>query len=422
MTPEEEENQGAMSPAGSSKALLLAVAVAALAATARAAAPPLFSHPPTDIERVSGVVPLGNLNPGGGHVRPVDHMYLRYLDPANGGADAIPVRAMAAGTIVLVTRAVSDDAPEADYSLFIQHDAFVTSQVDHLHSLSKRLAKHLAKRPGAWIPVRESFSVLFLGQLDAPAPLAVKAGERVGTSRSFSHAWDVGVTDTRVKRKFLGKGERRYPTFLDFAEALGAPLDHSPFPGHPTRNAACFLDYLAPAVRQAWSALLVSDPKGCGRPDWDLDGKLRGQWFNREIDEADEAPVFDLEFGALSIVPDNYLPETQIQIGIGSDHPLAALDPTGIHDQLSNRFVIAFDPAAGARTNPDPAKVKPATGIVCYDLGYGTGAGERWNVLLLRLAAARRLLVFFDPTPRETSGCPAALAGPEPVWTATYVR
>ena len=382
----------------------------------------LFTHPPTDIAKVRGIVPLGNLNPGGGHVRAVDHMYVQYLEPANGGTDAVPVRAMAGGKVVLVTRALSDDDPKKDYSLFIQHDAFVTSQFDHLHALAPRLQKHLATRPGAWIPVREGFEVLFLGQLGAPAPLGVKAGEKLGTTRSFSHAWDIGVTDTRVKRKLLGKGERRYPTFLDYAEALGLELEQPPFPGHPTRNAACFLDYLTPALRAAWFPLLVSEPKGCGRADWDVNGKLRGHWFNQEVDELEEPPVFALEEAALAIVPNNLVPETQVQIGAGSDHPLAALDPDGLYPQLRNRFVVVFDPSPGARVNPDPAKVGVATGRVCYDLRFGSPAGERYNVLVLRLAAKRRLLVLFDPTPREAPGCAAALAGPEPPWTATYVR
>jgi hypothetical protein len=399
-----------------SRLTVVVVTVAAFAAQGRAA--PLFTHPPADIARVAGVVPLGNLNPGGGHVRAVDHMYLRYVDPANGGEDAVTVRAMASGKIVLVTRTLSGDDPKTDHSLFIQHDAHVTSQFDHLHALSGRLKKHLAKRPGGWIAVREGFEVMFLGELGAPPPLAVAGGEKVGATRSYSHAWDVGVTDARVKRKFLGKGKRRYPTFVDFADALGVALDENPFPGHPTLNAACFLDYLAPALRAEWQELLVSDPKSCGRPDWDLKGKLRGTWFNQAVDAAAEPPVFDLERAAIAIVPHNFRPEIEVQIGIGSGHPLAALDPGGMHPQLRNRFVVTFDPAPAARVNPDPAKVTVAQAPVCYDLRYG----QLFNLLLLDLVAPKRLLVHFDPTPRQESGCAAALAGPAPAWTATYVR
>jgi hypothetical protein len=45
---------------------------------------------------------LGNVNPApnGGHIRPVNHMYLDYVTPRNGGTHLVEVDAMAAGNIV----------------------------------------------------------------------------------------------------------------------------------------------------------------------------------------------------------------------------------------------------------------------------------------------------------------------------------
>jgi hypothetical protein len=92
----------------------------------------LFTAPPTDIQNVAGVVPLGNTNPGGSHVLAVDHMYLNYPHPDNGGADSYPVYAMAAGKLVMVQRSQNDGRPDPDYQIIIKYNRFVTSQFDHL--------------------------------------------------------------------------------------------------------------------------------------------------------------------------------------------------------------------------------------------------------------------------------------------------
>jgi hypothetical protein len=410
-----------------SVALLAPLALALLAlpgsSAGGAAPPPLFSHPPTDLALVAGIVPLGSASPASGHIRPVDHMYLRYQRPASGGADRLPVYAMAAGRLVMATRTRSDEIPDTDYALWIQHDEGVTVELQHLHQLATALRRHLARAPaGAWIEVRDGFEAMFLGQLGAPAPLRVRAGQTVGWTKSWSHAWDVGVSDPRVEAALEAEGPLRYPGLVDLAAAVGVELERPPFPGHPTRNAACFLDYLAPALRAAWTQKLLSTPKSCGRAGWDLAGRLRGTWFNAAVDTAQPPPVLELEWAALSIVPDALRPGTHVQIALATGHPLAALDPTGAHPQLRRAFLVAADARAAARANPNPARVSRRTGVVCYDLQYQGPGGAAYNLVLFRLASARRLLVAFDPTQRAAPGCAAAPAAPVGGWTATYVR
>ncbi len=385
-----------------------------------AGAPSIVFSPPTDLDLVDAVIPLGNLNPGGGHVLPVDHMYLDYLHPASGGADVVPVYAMADGELVMATRTFRDDLSEIDYSLYLRHDAYVTAKFDHLYGLSSRLLDYLASAPGGWLDPGGGFQLMFLGQLGAPVPLPVRRGEQVGITRSYSSSWDVGVTDNRVHRQLLGVGAHRYPSISELAGALGFAV-HDPFPGHPTVNAACFLDYLEPAVREAWQARLVSTPRDCGRNDWDIAGCLRGNWFNPALDTAPSPPVFRREVAALSIAPDNLRPLTHLQIGIGSGDELAALDPSDTYPQLDQEFDVAPDRSPGARINPDPANVCSPGVTVCYDLTYQQGS-TRYNVLLFQLTPGGRLRIHYDPTPRLTSGCAAALAAEPAEWTAEYVR
>jgi hypothetical protein len=58
---------------------------------------PVFTISPIDPGEISGIVPLGNLNPLGGHVFPTDHIYLDY-----GGRAGLAVRAPAEGTVYAV--------------------------------------------------------------------------------------------------------------------------------------------------------------------------------------------------------------------------------------------------------------------------------------------------------------------------------
>lgn len=378
----------------------------------------LFTNAPTDVANTVGVIPLGNLNPGGGHVLAVDHMYITYPFPDTGGAYSYPVYAMADGEIVMLLRQQVPGRPDYDYQVFIRHNQAVTSYFDHLHGLSSRIMAHIAAAPdSSWIsPDGTNFRLLFLGQLGAPDPLPVHAGEQVGITKSYSFSWDVGVVDQRVRGHFAGHGPRRYPDFRDFLKLLGYRID-PPFAGNKTINAVCFIDYMEPSLKTAWFELLLSDPKTCGRDAWDIDGRLRGAWFNPAVDAAAEPPLSDLEYSALSIIPDNLAPTTRVQIGAGSGNPYAALDPAGAYPQLRQPFIIEIDTATGARINPDPAAVRPTTGTVCYDLLYNDGGMARYNTMLFHMLDARRLAIKYDPAPHDSPQCGLiAPSEPDSAW------
>lgn len=383
--------------------------------------PPLFTHPPAAIGAVKEILPLGNVN-GVDHIIPVDHMYLGYPNGPNGGADTVQIQAMAAGELVMVARRIEAHVPTPDYSIWIRHTGAVTSQYEHVHGLPSRISDHLASTGAGWVAIDPSFEIMFLGQLGAPEPLELAAGENVGVSRSYSQYWDLGIIDTQTRGRFSGRLDNHYPTIEAYAALLGLGLDHPPFAGQATLNAGCFVNYMTPQLRGAWSDLLAGAPGDCGRAGWDVDGRLRGTWFNPLIDTTEPPPLFDDEWAALSIVPYNLAPSTQVQIAIASGHALAAVDPAGAYPQLRRRLLVTIDPSPGTRVNPDPAGVAPATGVVCYDLRYPDDGGERYNALLLRLAEPDRLEIAFDPAPTTSSRCAALLAAGEPAWITTYVR
>jgi len=378
----------------------------------------LFTHAPTDIANAAGVVPLGNLTPGGGHVIASDHMHIVYPFPFTGGAFAYPVHAMADGELVILLQQQVPGRPDFDYQLFIRHNDAVTSYFDHLHGLSGRIMALIASVPdSSWIsPPGSNFRVVFLGQLGAPGPLPVHAGEQMGITKSYSFSWDVGVVDKRVRGHFAGHGPRRYPDFRDLVSLLGFEID-PPFAGNKTVNAVCFIDYMEPSLKTAWFGLLLSVPKTCGRDAWDVDARLRGAWFNPAIDSAPESALFNLEQAALSIIPYNLAPTTRVQIGAGSGNPLAALDPAGALPQLLHPFIIEFDPAPGARIDPDPAAVGPTTGTVCYDLSYNDGGMTRYNAMRFHMLGARGPAIKYDSVPHVAPQCASIpLSEPDGTW------
>lgn len=386
-----------------------------------------LTSPPANLADVAGIIPLGSSHPGvasgNGHVIPVNHMYLNYLVPENGGADAYAVRAMAAGEVVMVSWTHrTTGAPADDYGIYLFFGDALSAWVEHVHALSPALQAHLDAYPGDWHEGFPGFKIMFLGQAGQPAALAVAGGELLGYTRDYSSNWDVGVVDACHTTLPANPGPRRYPTLMEMAAAMGIVLPAPPFPGNRFSNAACFLDYLAPALRPAWQALLVSTPPGCGRVIWDLPGSLQGTWFNPAVDTwPDESVLVRLEKAAFAIVPSALNPETEIQISIASGDPdLSALDPGGSAPQLAFAFHVVVDASPGALIDPVPSAVGPDT-TVCYDLPH-TG-DPLWDRLYLRLdSTTGELAIAYEPLAAATPQCPAPPFPALIAWDTSYRR
>lgn len=381
-----------------------AFCLALFATTAVFAGP--FTHPPTDIANVGSVVPLGNVHPGSEHVLPVDHMYVTYPVPNGGGSKRYPVQAIATGNIVLVMRDARPGVkPDGfDYSVYIRQSATLTYYYLHLHRL------HIAvpADPAAWIGKPE-------GQFWFPEnPPLVQGGATIGWTYNNAHSWDVGVIDANRGASFVGHGNLRYPSVADYMSTLGSKVV-SPWGGQKTINAACFTDYLPAAHRTQWIARLTSSPKGCGRNGWDIDGRIRGNWFNPALDD-----VWSIESAAFSIVPYNLLPDRKVQIAMASGHPLAVFDPGDAHPQLDSGFIVNINTTAGTRINPDPALIGVADGVVCYDLPFGPADNSTYNVLHVQLEE-KKLRLRFDPAATTWARCPRIRVPPTDGWV-TYIR
>ncbi len=182
-----------------------------------------FTASPLALDEIRAIVPLGNLNPRGGHVLPTDHVYLDY-----GGKPDLLVFAPAAGTVF----AIRDQS---------QGDSKVEIRVDH--QLCYYLA-HLRVEPGIGTGSR------------------VKAGQAIG--RVSARSWlDLGACDARVQLKgFLNPA--RYP-----ASTL-----------HTVSPLALFAE---PLRSQLLAKVAREGADKHGKIDFDQPGKLAGNWFHNTL-------------------------------------------------------------------------------------------------------------------------------------------
>jgi hypothetical protein len=386
------------------------------------AAPLLFIEAPANITNANGITPLGNINPGSGHVRPNDHMHVGFPNLANGGADRFPVFAMADGRVVMITEeTVASHLAHPDIQLFIRHNASITSYFAHQNEYSDLLQPVTnSVPPSAWQSLGDS-RILVFGQHGAPEPPAVLAGQQVTWTRSYIHSWDIGVIDACLPHSFEGDIASRYPNYFELAAIAGITVDPIPFPGSHIVHAQCFLDYMTADLRAQWFPKLSSTPPTCGQVAWDVAGRLRGNWTNPAIDTAPPEALFEVELASISLTPDVFDPLHSLQIGIGSGSLYSLFDPGGHLSQLAEGFHVALDFTAGARVNPDPAVVSPATGTVCYDLPYG-GFPLTYNRLDVSMADDRTIRARYDSTPRSAPSCsPGSLPAPDDSWK-TFIR
>jgi hypothetical protein len=358
----------------------------------------VFERPPADLDQVAALIPRGNVNAvAGGHVRPVNHTYVQYLVPHDGGNVALDVNAMAPGEIVMVFHRQSEACVVPDhtvpsdcatgpgstamideYQVFTRHTDELASNFDHLHSLDAGLGlPDWRDDTAGWVRVGP-MDILVLGANGAMAPVRVHPGQRMGDTRNYFTTWDIGVIDTRRRGNFLGTGVLRYPTLPEFFAALAAsgvavdPLgSDQPFAGEMFVNSACFIDYLVPALADAWRAKLVGDGS-CGRPDWDAAGTLQGNWYRADVTDPTLANMFAIEENAVSFSPYNLDPANQAKFGFGEN--FFAMAPPAVpatvlaaaRERLDHGLLVTTDRTPGTRHNPDPLTV-PDGDYACYD-------------------------------------------------------
>lgn len=248
-----------------------------------------FNFSPLKIEDIEFIEPMGKM--AGEHVTPTDHQYFR---PTSWEVEPKPRDFISPGdgTITLVERlnfqSFSQTRPTTDHRLIIQHSCDVSTIYIHISEFSDRVIKAV-------------------GELQAGKQkmvnIPVAAGEVIGKIKllpELSQAYQVDFT------------------VIDERVTLDGFVDPSLYKDEPWKiHVAHPFDYFAqPILGQLLAKSLRTEEPAGGKIDYDIDGKLVGNWFLEGTDYVDEDNQRYWETH-LTLAYD-YIDPTHIQISIGN--------------------------------------------------------------------------------------------------------
>ena len=271
---------------------------------------PLLTMSPIDLAQVTGVVPLGNLNPPG-HTFPTPHLYF-YLkrtnpaDPLDFSFPSVSAPLYAPGNIRVhqVRRSEYSTGPLpadhwSDYSIDYGVCRELTGYFHHVTTLSAGF-ETLVGPIGSDACETYSTGGVTVTQCRKNVSLDITSGFTLGTAGGTlrANALDVGMRDQRVSLGFISPA--KYPDRV---------------------HTVCAADYMEPVVKAAVESKLGNFsgtiqrtvPPVCGEVMYDVAGTASGDWFAVGASTDNEDPH-------LALVPDNVNPNL-LTFSVGTSVP-----------------------------------------------------------------------------------------------------
>ena len=291
--------------------------------------PVRFTHLPMRVEDLKAFTPYGLMV--GGHVCPIDHCYF-YPQDLRSGQEHFDVMAPADGFIVVIghrsqLNGNTERAREYDdYALTIEHSGTFYSQYDLLTSLDAF--------------VLDQVDAALRGQLTSRAMMPqanvripVKAGQVIG--KVGGRSLDFGVVNTETK----------LPGFL-----TPSLYGHYSWRVHLVDPFEVFVEPVRSRLLK-FNARKV--PPFGGRIDYDIDGRLIGNWFREGSGgyPGDRSDPRGYWMGHLAFAP-HHIDPSKIVVSIGDFGGRPA------------QFWVKGN-------QPDPATIGEKDGMVKYEMIYG---------------------------------------------------
>lgn len=271
---------------------------------------PLLNMSPLDLAQVTGVVPLGNLNPPG-HTFPTPHLYFYLkrtnpLDPLDFSFPSVSTPLYAPGNIRVHQVRRSEYSTGAlpadhwsDYSIDYAVCRELTGYFSHVTTLSPEF-ESLVGPIGSGACETYSTGGVTVTQCRKDVSLDIGSGFQLGTAGGTlrANALDVGMRDQRVTLGFISAA--KYPDRV---------------------HTVCAADYMEPVVKAAVESKLGNFsgtvhrtvPPVCGEVMHDLAGTASGDWFEVGASTDHEDPH-------LALVPDNVNPNL-LTFSVGASVP-----------------------------------------------------------------------------------------------------
>ncbi|MDP5876606.1 MAG: hypothetical protein QF756_09785 [Dehalococcoidia bacterium] len=243
-----------------------------------------FANSPLDLQSISHIQPYGLVV--GGHVTPVDHMYIGIKDPSLG-RDAYEVRAIQDGHIFDIHRrdisAETNQAQKSDWRVDIGHTCTFVSYLDLMTSVIPEIE-------AAWDATKA-------GQTGPWDGIPVKAGQIIGYIGE--HPLDFGVYDHWIT----------LPGFVN----PSAYFEREPWKVHTVDP----FPYFPSGIREALLAksIRTAEPRA-GKIDYDIPGAFPGNWFELDTDWYNGVNQRKYWEGHLSIAPNAIDPSVWV-IAVG---------------------------------------------------------------------------------------------------------
>ncbi len=289
-----------------------------------------LGHSPMDAADFSIVLPYGIMV--GGHVTPIDHQYFSPRD-YNSPVDSYPVYAMADSTIVSIQQRTNLLHPATEYNIRFA----VTCTFLYYYDLVTSLAPD----------IQQAYDAANKADSHTPLVIKVKEGQLIG--HIGGRTLDFAVYDTT----------KPLPGFI--------------VPQHYDETWKMYvadpLDYYTDSLKQIILSRYVRTVAPIsGKIDYDVDGKLSGNWFLEGTSGYGNGSMGEDYFkGHLAFAPDHIDP-THFIISIGSLYKQ-------VKDDAQMQHMIA-----NSTRLPNEAGVE--TGLVKYDLvdwRYMKPNGSVWD-------------------------------------------
>ncbi len=327
-----------------------------------------FDYPPTEIDKLLFIYPLGFMF--GSHVTPVDHQY--YVESSFGDEESLlEIYSPAGGRITSIQHMSSlpgEDTIEIDdYRLVIIHTSTISTIYIHMDKLSEKIMA-FAPPPGEYTSV------------DIP----VEAGEVIGM---YGGSLDFNVVDKDVILPGFV-----VPESYEVEEWKIHVKDPFDYFNEPIKN------------KLIEKCLRAVEPIG-GKIDYDIDGKLIGNWFLENTNKyGGSGDMYGTYYSGHLAIAYDYIDPEHIVVSIGS------------YEGESKQFGVAGN-------DPDPSDIGTGTlvkyGLVNFDYFDGDNRWDRKSLVkglkvknsderiigtvLLELIEDRKLKmeIFNNKTPEE---------------------
>ena len=278
-----------------------------------------FDYAPVNLDKTTLLLPLGLMS--GGHVTPVDHHYFQ-----NFANEKVDIEIYSPGIGIINSIQHMPGAKEGeDYRIVIDHTCSISSIFIHVALLSEKLKPYAPSNNG-YVGVK----------------IPVEAGEIIGY---YANNVDYSIADTEIV-------------------LLGLLIPEHYEPETWKVHTANIYDYFNEPVRSKLieKSLRTADPIS-GKIDYDIDGKLSGNWFLKGSNGYFGTEKYDYWLGHLAITYD-YLDPDRIVFSIA-----------GYNGEDSHQFGVKGN-------SPDPSEIGIEDGLIKYELveyDWITPNGSSWD-------------------------------------------